>query len=316
MTNHFACRNRRGFTLIELLVVIAIIAILIGLLLPAVQKVREAAARMSCSNKMKQLGLALHNYHDTNNRFPSAATIGPAGSGAFVTGGGTRGAPWSVLVLPFLEQTALFSQFNTATGDFGGLFSFDNGANQSALQRTRLTAYECPSDPNSNAANQNSNYFACIGGGAPGSNCTTGVCTPAASYRYAADNGIMCVNSKNTFASITDGTSNTFLLGESRYMQLASGNSTFYATWATAYYTSGGPYYPNGAAAANAPNSNNCRPATASCHDSSGLSFGSYHTGGANFLMGDGSVRFIQNSIDLNTFRQLGAMNDGAGTLP
>ncbi len=297
--------------------VIAIIAILIGLLLPAVQKIREAANRMSCSNKMKQLALGLHNYHDSNSLFPAAATIGPAGSGAFVTGGGTRGAPWSVLILPYLEQTALYSQFNVLTGDFGGLFSYDNGASQAAIQKsTRLTAFECPSDPNSTAANQNSNYFPCMGGGAPNGACTTGVCTGTGSYRYAADNGIMYVNSKNTFASITDGSSNTFLLGESRYMQLASGSGTYYATWATAFYTAGGPYYPNGAAAANAPNSNTCRPATTGCWDSSNLSFGGYHTGGVNFAMGDGSVRFIQNTIDLTAFRQLGAINDGAGTLP
>jgi prepilin-type N-terminal cleavage/methylation domain-containing protein/prepilin-type processing-associated H-X9-DG protein len=317
--------ERRGFTLIELLVVVAIIAILIGLLLPAVQKVREAAARMKCQNNMKQLTLGLHNYESAYGQFPAAVTImqGTAIGTPFDTAGTIR-APWSVLVLPFIEQTALFNQFNTTTGTFGGLFVQDNPATQSAVQKNRCINFECPSDPNSSATNQNSNYFAIMGGGAtadnPCTSTTSGPCYPGTApqyYRLTANNGILYVNSKTRILDITDGTSNTFLLGESRYMQLQSGNAQFYGTWASSYYGNGvgGPYYPNGAITMNAPNSLNCNPAVTSCHHMTPYT-GSYHTSGLNFAMADGSVVFINNNITLSNFQRLGGRNDGAGALP
>jgi len=315
--------KRLGFTLIELLVVIAIIAILIGLLLPAVQKVREAAARMKCQNNLKQLALALHNYHDANATFPGAANIVPAsGPASPFAISGTNRAPWSVLVLPYIEQGPVFEQFNTKTGTFGGLFIQHDAATESAVQKaTRMMAFECPSDPNSNPTNRNSNYFAIMGGGsgtvtpcAPGA----GPCYPvsATNYRLTSDNGVLYVNSKTRITDVTDGTSNTFILGESRYMQLQSGNAQYYATWASGYYGNGvgGPYYPNGALTMNAPNIVNCNPATTSCHHMTPYT-GSYHTGGASFAMADGSITFITNNVTLSNFQSLGARNDGAGSL-
>ena len=134
----------RGFTLVELLVVIAIIGILIALLLPAVQAAREAARRMQCSNKLRQIGLAMHNYHDTHRVFPPGAiafvdSCPPSGYRAQ-----DQGPPWSVLILPYIERMSLYQDF-----DFSGTFSArlsDNGSNQ-ALQFTPMATFQCPSDP-------------------------------------------------------------------------------------------------------------------------------------------------------------------------
>ncbi len=136
-------RRRRGFTLIELLVVIAIISILIGLLIPAVQKVRESAARMSCANKLKQIGLGLHSYHDANNWFPPGYIDGnPAGPSTPDNDVGP-GWGWAALILPYLEQNNVYRQINFNVGV--GL-----GVNAQISQQP-LSIYQCPSDPNQQA---------------------------------------------------------------------------------------------------------------------------------------------------------------------
>jgi prepilin-type N-terminal cleavage/methylation domain-containing protein len=127
-------KHPRGFTLIELLVVIAIIAILIGLLLPAIQKVREAANRTRCQNNLKQIGLALHNYHDANRRFPPGGVIANETS-------------WHVLVLPYLEQQALFERFTTARGSFTATDFGPRQERRNGEAFTRMAVYLCPSSP-------------------------------------------------------------------------------------------------------------------------------------------------------------------------
>ena len=131
--------SRTGFTLIELLVVIAIIAVLIGLLLPAVQKVREAAARMKCTNNLKQIGLALHSYHDTNKQFPSGYVDGNTNSASTPDNDVGPGWGWASFLLPFLEQDNVYSQINFSQG-------VGIGANVQ-ISQTPLAIYQCPSDP-------------------------------------------------------------------------------------------------------------------------------------------------------------------------
>src|SRR6187551_794481 len=123
--------HRRAFTLVELLVVIAIIGVLVALLLPAVQSAREASRRIKCSNNLKQIGLAMHNYHDTHLAFPAGARV-------------LNNLSWNVFILPHLEQQALYSQCDQGTGAFNGGTN-QEGPNKNILAVTRLNAYLCPS---------------------------------------------------------------------------------------------------------------------------------------------------------------------------
>ncbi len=304
----------RGFTLIELLVVIAIIAILIALLLPAVQQAREAARRSTCKNKLKQLGLALHNYHDTFRTFPPAyieTTPRRATGGGTCAAGGTRSAPWTILILPYIEQSTLYNQF-----DFNAAFrNLQNGTGSTVnepLQERANANFECPSDPNSRAELANNNYLGVQGGGDYAAMAAAGQACRAYNIRTFYFNGIFYSDSSTRMRDITDGTSNVFMVGESRYQTLhaSSGSAaTYWMTWATTAWGDapaqvGGTYLPiNGSSFI--PHKDNYKLEDATMY------FGSRHVGGTHFLMGDGSVHFISENIDLPTYQTLGIISDG-----
>ena len=208
--------SKRAFTLVELLVVIAIIGILIALLLPAVQAAREAARRSQCTNNVKQLSLAVHNYHDTFKRIPSGSLSADpvnysTADWCSLSTPPRRGAPWTVLILPFIEQENLSNRF--AMGEqFTATSNIVGSSTNDSLFDLNNAAFQCPSDPNSASDVNNCNYFGVQGGG-PGSALSCGSNTDR---RVFFVTGMMIHNGNLRFASVTDGTSNVFLIGETQ----------------------------------------------------------------------------------------------------
>jgi prepilin-type N-terminal cleavage/methylation domain-containing protein/prepilin-type processing-associated H-X9-DG protein len=331
-------RPRSAFTLIELLVVIAIIAILIGLLLPAVQKVRDAAARASCQNNLKQIGLALHNHHDARGTFPP---------GGMQTGqNGTRCyTNWAIEILPYVEQENLYRQYRQN--------EFNETSNNNAVGQQRVKTYECPADPligllelpasgpHQNRPWMHGSYRAVSGRGEevlgrgfwdtfepnlwPPPNQP-----PFPSYRgplhgtAAAYNGVPAqttvsngvsvstMGGPERFASIIDGTSNTLMTGECTFYDVTR-RATFWAYTYASYNQSSvtaqsrtlNPYYnkcwrPNGVTVGGPGDDHTCKRA-----------WGSGHTSGINFGMCDGSVRFYSYAVDINLLSRMATIMGG-----
>ncbi len=292
---------RRAFTLIELLVVIAIIAVLIALLLPAVQQAREAARRSQCKNNLKQIGLGLHNYHDTFKYFPPGiATCNPGLGYAGWRGINTTGHSLLASILPYVDQAPLYNKLNwNVLG-----VDYDNTAGDAAHSlaiQTILPVYLCPSSTTATLLSYNqaiqgaSNYV-----GISGSQPTT-----------AATSGTFFRNSSVNIAKMIDGTSNTMIVGE--YSGLAMNQTPAQAvdrlvgtTWFGSYDDMG-TYSIFGAirTVAYAPNAS-FYPAV-NMHNSS---LKSQHTGGFHALMGDGAVRFISTNLLLQTLFNLSDVAD------
>lgn len=301
-------QRKSGFTLIELLVVIAIIAILIALLLPAVQQAREAARRATCKNKMKQLGLALHNYHDTHQVFPSGASVVGSGSCPNVDYSNGR-ASYAVMLLPFLDQSPLYAKFRMEE-TFGINREHPGSTNNRPIQEsTPLPIFQCPSDPY--AIGASSNYFACAGGGAP----TDSGCAASSNANFILySNGVFYVNSRIGLRDLTDGSTNTYLMGESKYMVDQTANATKSSFWSGIPFTLGTWRYYTAIGAAvegiNNPVGGDITGANTN-EQHPGRVFGSRHTGGCHMLLGDGSVQFMSQNMDLTLHRTLGTRSDG-----
>jgi prepilin-type N-terminal cleavage/methylation domain-containing protein/prepilin-type processing-associated H-X9-DG protein len=326
---HPASASRRGaFTLIELLVVIAIIGILIALLLPAVQKVREAANRAKCSNHLKQLGLAAHNFHDTNLRFPPAVScVPPAPPPNFPPPidpqdpvKGSKSYSLMVALMPYIEQDNLeknIDPFLYNTKGYDSQYNFCLGPDSLGAQVIKILV--CPSDPLPNppvstyTSGSTTYYFGISSyGGNAG--------TIGTYYTAATQDGVFCVNSRIRIADITDGSSNTFLFGERWHY-----DPTFDKLYPKSpINTYGGWAWSNSisledvtlSADGNTP-INYLIPTTVTSdngyvyEDKRLRAFGSGHGGGANFCMADGSVRFFPDSTDVITLNLLAVRNDG-----
>ena len=279
-------KYNQGFTLIELLVVIAIIAILIALLLPAVQQAREAARRSTCKNNLKQVAIALHNYHDTHRTFP----IGAAINGGCTGYSGSHMFSWGVHILPFIDQANLYNNLN-----FSGSTPFVPQNFTSSTCLSTVQPYLCPSNPHPDVVVNRAGAFAGalpdgmgrtdLGGVADSINWK---CSTAGVRPTTRGNGVLFGISSVKFRDIVDGTSNTLLVGEVTGSLSSTGLNGNTYTGYDVFDTSNGinsiDTVPGGGTFAFRPQG-----------------FSSYHVGGCHFVLCDGAVRFISENVDQGT---------------
>lgn len=287
--------GRRGFTLIELLVVIAVIAVLVALLLPAVQQVREAARRTQCQDHLHNLGVALHNYHGSHKTHPM---------GSYVSVGLSWG--WAMYLFPFLERNNEYQSVEFNTPDCGAVIKALQAAGRPNPTSELIEALVCPSDPNGDKQ-----LFSGPTGPLPWSG-DAGLLYPGSYLGVAGDkesptwcpawgiikgNGILFTNSRVRFADITDGTSTTMVIGERGIPNdLGWGWPVCGGSECEQYTTTERGL----SAGQNAPSSSNILQR-----------FWSWHPGGAHFVMDDNQVRFLSENIDYTTFKRLSTRDGG-----
>jgi prepilin-type N-terminal cleavage/methylation domain-containing protein/prepilin-type processing-associated H-X9-DG protein len=323
-------RFRQGFTLIELLVVIAIIAVLIALLVPAVQKVRAAAARAQCSNNLKQMGIAFHMYQDSHKTLPPGWLTSAAGAPTPTTtcnqiaGLPCPGWAWSLLILPYIEQQSLYRLFNPDTSTPGPPFGAANPipavlgtANITvngtviapATFQTSLSIYLCPSDSGGPLNPYYGSSATALDGNYAKNNYVINryVCGPDARWTATDFNNGVVVNYRNNpyaVQQIPDGSSNTIMIGERdtshnvaalSFIRHGSTTSSFEGRPGAGINPR--PMNPNQGGYGGNPNCGGCPKAHYLTSDGDRLAFSSLHTGGCNFALCDGSVRFISDSI-------------------
>lgn len=298
-------RFRRGFTLVELLVVIAIIGVLVALLLPAVQAARESARRMKCGNNLKQIGLALHLYHDNVATFPPGAIV-------------ANNLSWNVLVLPYLEQGALYERFSLAGGAFNGPPN-QEGPDKNVHALNRLVSYLCPSSVVNVAATHPSStlldgrrtftkhYYGIMGPKGPSGGYEFDP-NPTGQGGFALQ-GILGRDSKIRLANVTDGASNTLLVGE---ISNPGGDG---ASWVR------GIAFGTTVAAANGMCSSknvnfgiNVLLTSQSANQFNDISFSSYHTRAAQFVLADGAVRYVSDNINTSVYKAAASRDGGDAT--
>jgi prepilin-type N-terminal cleavage/methylation domain-containing protein/prepilin-type processing-associated H-X9-DG protein len=337
-------RSRAGFTLIELLVVIAIIAILIGLLLPAVQKVREAAARAKCQNNLKQMGLATHNFHDRNGYLPAGghADRAPYGTAA----GDNWGSSWLVFILPDVEQSNLHSRI-----PFSGGTGWGNAAADAAVNNVMIPTYRCPSSVLDEWARSRTNGSRCmassyvgISGAVAGASNTIipgftdsrtiagSAAANCCSGGVANTGGLLPSGTSVKMTSATDGLSNTIMVSEQADF-LVTANGTKVSWYGSAQHGIVIGFHSNNPNAGgggdrrqfnhttiryainrktgwpDAPG--NCGTVGVCENSSSNAPLTATHSGGVNSLMGDGSVRFLRDSLPLDVLGRLAIRDDG-----